>query len=526
MSKHVAIVGAGPGGLASAMLLAAHGLKVTVFEKRAAPGGRTGSIKEAGHTFDIGPTFFLYPEIIREIFRAAGRSFYDEVPTRRLDPMYRIAFENGPDIDATSDVERMKAQIAKISPADAEQLPAYLADNRKKFAKFKSSLQRPFGSVFDYLKPDLLTALPLMRPHASVDGDLRRFFQDPRTRQAFSFQTKYLGMSPFQCPSLFTILALLEYDYGVIHPIGGCGAVSKRMAVIAEEMGVEFRYGEPVRGFEFEGRRAKAVHTDEGVYAVDAIVMNADFAKGMQDLMPAERRGRWSDKAIETKTYSCSTFMLYLGVEGEVDLPHHTVALSDDFDGNIDDIQKDFRLPRKPSYYVANPVVSDPTMAPAGRSSVYVLVPVPNLKADIAWDEATTRRMRDFTLQRMSDMLGTHDLKDRIVYEKILTPADWRDQLDVYRGATFNLAHTLQQMLYLRPHNRFKGADGVYLVGGGTHPGSGLPVIYESARISARLLLEDFGMTYDAGAAGPVKSYPANAGDLAAAAANDMTEAA
>ncbi|MEO1311843.1 MAG: phytoene desaturase family protein [Pseudomonadota bacterium] len=504
MSKHVAVIGAGPGGLASAMLLAAHGLDVTVFEKHEKPGGRTSTIDAEGFKFDLGPTFFLYPRIIEEIFETCGRSFYDEVETKRLDPLYRIAFESGPNIDAAADIPALQREIAKISAEDAAAVPAFLDDNRKKFDKFQSCLQRPFSSPLDLVKPDLLTALPLMRPHKSVDGDLKRFFKDPRTRQAFSFQTKYLGMSPYQCPSLFTILALLEYEYGVLHPIGGCGAVSRRMAEIAAEMGVRLRYGEPARGFEYEGKKVTAVRTDEGVYPCDAAVVNADFAHAMTELVPDERRRGWNDKTIASKNYSCSTFMLYLGVEGEVDLPHHTVALSDDFAGNIAEIQDDKILPKKPSFYVANPIVSDPTMAPAGQSAVYVLVPVPNLEGETRWDAATTAAMRDFTLQRMADVAGARDIRDRIVYEKVVTPADWRDNLSVYRGATFNLAHTMNQMLYFRPRNRFQDVDGLYLVGGGTHPGSGLPVIYESARISARLLLKDLGLGYNDRAGAPV----------------------
>ncbi len=526
MSKHVAIIGAGPGGLASAMLLAAHGLRVTVFEKDDVPGGRTSTIEKNGFRFDVGPTFFLYPQIISEIFEICGRSFAKEVETRRLDPLYRIAFENGPTIEATSNVAQLQNEIAKISPADAAAVPAFLEDNRKKFARFRSTLQRPFSSLLDLANLDLLSAAPLLRPHKSVDGDLRRFFKDPRTRQAFSFQTKYLGMSPYQCPSLFTILALLEYEYGVLHPIGGCCAVSTRMAEIAAEMGVDFRYGEPVRGFNFAGSRVVGVRTEEGLYDVDAAVMNADFAHAIRELVPNERRKRWSDRRLDAKSYSCSTFMMYLGVDGEVDLPHHTIALSDNFAGNIAEIQDQKVLASKPSFYVANPSMTDPTMAPKGRSSLYVLVPTPNLEGDVNWNERTTREMRELALKRIADVTGVNDLAGRIVAEEVYTPSDWRARRGVFRGATFNLAHTMDQMLYWRPHNRFEDVDGLYLVGGGTHPGSGLPVIYESARISAKLLLNDLGLRYNNTAGAPVVGRLGGAGAEPKRGENGLTEAA
>jgi len=489
--ERVVVIGAGPGGLAAAMLLAADGADVTVLEKAATPGGRSGSIREDGFTFDVGPTFFLYPEILEQIFAACGRNLFDEVAFKRLDPMYRITFEGGGAIDATADLERMKGEIAKLSPRDAEQLPGFMEDNRRKFELFKPSLQRAFSSPLDFLDGNFLKAAGAMRPHLSVDADLRRFFEDPRTRQAFSFQTKYLGMSPFQCPSLFTILALLEYDYGVLHPVGGCGAVVRRMAEICAEMGVDIRYETPARGFVYDGKRVVGVKTDAGAVDARSVFVNADFAHAMGELVPDERRPAWTDEKLAKKRFSCSTFMLYLGIEGTVDLPHHSIVLSEDFEGNIDDIQERMLLPKKPSFYVCNPSPTDPTMAPEGKSALYVLVPVPHVNEKITWSPATTDAMREHALNRIEATLGVSDLRPRIVYEKRLTPVSWRDELSVYKGATFNLAHTLDQMLLFRPRNRFAEIPGLYLVGGGTHPGSGLPVIFESARISTGLWAED-----------------------------------
>lgn len=501
MGSDVVIAGAGPGGLAAAMLLAADGARVTVFEKREGPGGRCGSFHAEGFTFDIGPTFFLYPPILEDIFAACGRSLHDEVKFHQIDPFYRLTFEGGGVLNATANINAMQRELAQFSPEDAARLPAWLKDNARKFAAFQPVLQKPFNSALDFLDASVLSALPALRPHLSVDADLKRWFRDPRVRQAFSFQTKYLGMSPFQCPSLFTILAFLEYDKGVLHPEGGCGALSRRMAEIAQEMGVTFRYGEPVLEIETEGRRAVGVRTASGVHAADAVVVNADFAQAMLETLPNKKRRRWTDETIASKTYSCSTFMVYLGVEGAVDLPHHSVVLAEDFEGNLDDIQSRMVLPRAPSFYVCNPSVTDPTMAPDGMSSLYFLAPVPNLGAQaVRWTPETISAFRDFALRRMRELLGLHDLESRIRYEKILTPVGWRDDLSVYRGATFNLAHTLGQMLTFRPHNRFEDVDGVYLVGGGTHPGSGLPVIYESARISTALLKNDMMARHGAGA--------------------------
>jgi phytoene desaturase len=325
-----------------------------------------------------------------------------------------------------------------------------------------------------------------------VDGELSRYFSDPRVRLAFTFQSKYLGMSPFNCPSLFSILSYLEYDFGVWHPIGGCSAVSERMARLAEELGVEFSLGESVTRVLFDGRRAVGVRTDQGEYLADALVINADFAHAMTRLVPNHLRRRWTDEKIARKRFSCSTFMMYLGIDGRLDgLDHHTIYTSGDYLGNLADIETNKRLSLDPSLYIQNASVTDPTLAPRGMSTLYILAPVPHQTANIAW----AREREPFRARLLDQLaqLGVRDLERRIRFEKIVTPDDWAAGYAVYRGATFNLSHTLDQMLHLRPRNRFEDLDGVYLVGGGTHPGSGLPVIYESARITSRLLLGDLG---------------------------------
>ncbi len=498
-ARRVVIVGAGPGGLASAMLLAKSGAQVTVVEKRPVVGGRTSTMEVDGFRFDTGPTFFLYPRVLREIFSACGYSLDREIPMERLDPQYRLIFGGGngspgSQLDATPDVERMKQAIAAISPEDAQQLEAYFQDNRKKLERFAPILQTPFESWTDLARAELLKLLPLMRPLRSLDQDLSRHFKDERIRLGFSFQSKYLGMSPFSCPSLFSILSFLEYEYGVFHPIGGCGAVTRTMARLAEEMGVTILLDRPVEEIRTEGRRAVGVRTDREYLPADAVVVNADFAMAMQKLIPNAVRRRWKDARIASKRYSCSTFMLYLGIDGRLeDLPHHTIYLSADYRKNLHDIERDHRLTMEdPSFYVQNACVTDRTLAPDGKSTLYVLVPVTHEDRQVDWSRQE-KQLRSVALQQL-EKIGIPDLERRIRVERRLTPVSWKSEFGLHLGATFSMAHSLDQMLHLRPHNRFEDVDGVYLVGGGTHPGSGLPVIFESARISSRLLLEDLEM--------------------------------
>lgn len=493
MNRKIQIIGAGPGGLAAAMLLAKAGASVSIYERRDQIGGRSGAIEADGFRFDIGPTFFLYPRVLADIFAACDRDLADEVDLIRLDPMYRLMFEGGGVVDATADPDRMAAQIASIAPADAKSLPRFMADNRAKLKAFRPILEAPFHGLRDWLRPNLLKALPLMRPLRTVDSDLAHYFKDERVRLAFSFQSKYLGMSPFRCPSLFTILSFMEYEYGVFHPKGGCAAVIEAMARVAREMGVQIHTGQPVEEILFEGRRAVGIRTAAGEERADALVVNADFAQSMSKLVPDRLRRRWTNKKLASKRFSCSTFMMYLGIEGRIpDLAHHTIYLTQDYRRNIAEIEAGVVPPDNPSFYVQNACVTDPGLAPDGCSTLYVLVPVGHQRGAIDW-QSVAPSYRAQILKRL-ERIGITDIERRIRFEKIVTPADWEHDLEIYRGATFNLTHSLDQMLHLRPRNRFEDLDGVYLVGGGTHPGSGLPVIFESARITSRLLAEDLGL--------------------------------
>jgi phytoene desaturase len=472
------------------MLLARAGLQVKVLERSSTVGGRTSSIHSNGFRFDLGPTFFLYPRVLAEIFQAVGRDLRDEVELVRLDPQYRIIFGAGGELPATPVVERMERAIAALSLADAASFRCFLADNRLKLAEFKTCLESPFCGWRDVLRWPILKLLPLLRPWLSLDQELARYFRDPRVRLAFSFQSKYLGMSPFKCPSLFSILSYLEYEYGVHHPIGGCGAVTQAMARIVTELGGEIRLDEPVLEVLFDRKRAVGVRTQEGCYRADAVIVNADFAHAMTRLVPNHLRNRWTDQRIARKRYSCSTFMMYLGIDGRFDhLDHHTIYMTRDYARNLGEIESRHLLSEEPSFYVQNACVTDPSLAPRGMSTLYVLVPVTHQHPNVDWGRER-ERFRKLVLRQLRRE-GIEDLERRIRFEHVITPADWEQQHHVYRGATFNLAHNLGQMLHLRPRNRFEDLDGVYLVGGGTHPGSGLPVIFESARITSRLLLED-----------------------------------
>mgnify|MGYP001159551457 FL=1 len=495
-SQDVLIVGAGPGGLVSALLLAHSGVKVTMLEKSSSVGGRTKIVEMDGFKFDRGPTFFHYPEVIEEIFQAIGRDAHKELGLIPLDPSYRLTFGAGGSIDATSNLDEMTERIRELSgDKNAKGFEKYVLENRKKLDFSKVCLQTPWKGPSDLLTKRAMKVATILKPWASVASDLSRHFDDERVRLAMSFQTKYLGMSPFHAPSLFTILAFLEYEHGIFHAEGGLGSITKRMSEIAIELGVDIKLETEVEELIFDNKTVVGVKTNEREYRAKKVVLNADFAHAMTTLVPNNKRKRWSDKKLESKGYSCSTFMLYLGIDKQYDQPHHQIYASERYEENLKDITNHKITWEDPSLYVQNACVTDSTLAPSGQSTLYVLVPVPNTDDSITWDDIKDE-YSEVILDMMESKLGFENVRDYIVSKTIVTPDDWGSS-DIYRGAVFNLAHSLDQMLWRRPQNKFEEFNNLFLVGGGTHPGSGLPTIFESGRITSKLILSDLGVEPD-----------------------------
>ena len=501
----IGIVGAGPGGLASAMLLAGSGAKVTVYEAGPIVGGRTArvSLDAPGggqYWFDRGPTFFMMPYVLEEVFRAVGRKLEDEAELIPLDPMYRLLMgRTGQDplvLDTTRDVEEMSRRISEVHGPDGAAFARFMRDNKAKLDAFEPILRHPMRGPTDLAFPEALASLPKLKPWQTVHDQLSGYFENDLVRLAVCFQSKYLGMSPYDCPSLFTILPFIEYAYGIWHPKGGCHGLMLAMARVAKELGVEIKTEASVDSITFAGKKATGVVVNGEHVAHDKVVVNADAAHAMKTLIPEQlRTSRHSDASLDKMRYSCSTYMLYLGVDGVVDQPHHTIYTSTKYQQNLEDITTNGTLSDDPSVYVCNPALADPSMAPEGKSALYVLAPVPNMRdGKIDWKQEGPA-YRERVLDQLENVMGIARIRDRIEAEREYTPETWRG-MGINWGATFNLAHNLGQMLHLRPQNKLKGVDGVFLSGGGTHPGSGLPTIFLSAQIAAELICREQGLDY------------------------------
>lgn len=493
--KKIIIVGAGPGGFAAGMLLANQGYDVTIYEKQDYVGGRNASIQMGDYTFDMGPTFFMMIDVLERIFKKCGKKMEDYIQITQLDPMYRLKFGEGRELYPSPDPDKMKATLESFAKGSYKGYLKYLKKEKKKYNKLIPCLEMPYGSFRDYLSWQFISSLPVLDAHTTLYRVLKRYFNDPDVCIAFTFQAKYIGMSPWKAPGIFSIISYIEHGGGIYHVIGGLNKLSKGMMKAFEEDGGIVHTATPVKQILIENKTAVGVELEDGTKEMaDYVVINADFAHAMQNLVPSEKRKKYTDAALEKKKYSCSTFMLYLGMNKTYpDIPHHSIVFSSDYKKNVEEITTGRILSEDPSFYVQNACVTDSTLAPKGKSTLYVLVPIPNNKSGINWQNEKGP-FREKILNLLETRGGYTDVCNHIEEEMIITPEDWEKDKLVYKGATFNLAHNMGQMLLARPHNRFEEFKNCFLVGGGTHPGSGLPTIYESGRISAELIMKEDGL--------------------------------
>jgi len=393
----------------------------------------------------------------------------------------------------TTDSDQMHDAIEAQFPGNGEGYESFMADQAIKLSKLMPILQTAHDKQTDYVSTRVLKALPFLSIGISLYDVLSDYFTSEELKYAFTFQAKYLGMSAWECPGGFSILSYMEHAYGVHHPIGGVNQLCHAMARVVEEEGGTIRLGEPVDRLLLDGKRVTGVVSNSVHYAFDDVIIGADFAHAMTTLVPEDTLTRWSPKQLQKKQYSCSTFMLYLGLDHVYDdVAHHSIHFADDYETNVKEMTKELKLSEDFSFYVQNASRIDSTLAPEGKSSLYVLVPVPTYLSNLPWDT-----LQETMTERVLDALETKSpyrhIREKIEVMQALTPQDW-ETFGVYEGATCNLGHNLSQMMYFRPHNQFEELDNVWLVGGGTHPGSGLPTIFESARITTNLLRDRAGV--------------------------------
>ncbi|MGE4444084.1 MAG: phytoene desaturase family protein [Candidatus Altimarinota bacterium] len=487
--KKIIVIGAGPGGLASAMILASKGYDVTVYEKQANVGGRNSLLQLGEYKFDLGPTFLMYLPALQDVFAKSGKKVEDYLNILQLDPLYKLSYDSGKEFHPRAKTEDTIKELEKVFPNDAKNYEKYIQKEGEKFDALLPCFQKPYGKFTDLLHPSFLKTIPKLDLLKSLLGRLETYFSDEDLRIAMTFQSKYLGMSPRRCPASFTILSYLEHKMGIYHVEGGLNKISEAMAKVVQEYNGKIHFNTPVKKIIVENGVAVGVELENGEKDFsDALILNGDFSYSMRHLLDNSERKRYTDKKIDKKGFSCSTILFYLGLDTIYEnLNHHNIVFNKNYKNFVEkisdyqDISDDF------SFYVHNPSVLDKTLAPEGHSSLYILVPTPNNRSEINWEDKK-EKMLEQIFATLEKRFGITDIKQHIKQKHIITPNDWEADYNVHLGAVFNLSHNIGQMLYFRPHNEFEDVKNMYIVGGGTHPGSGLPTIYESGIISAMII--------------------------------------
>ncbi|MCS2610923.1 phytoene desaturase [Halomonas dongshanensis] len=489
MSKTI-VIGAGFGGLALAIRLQAAGVPTLLLERRDKPGGRAYVYEEQGFTFDAGPTVITDPSAIEALFTLAGKRMEDYVELLPVTPFYRLCWESGQVFDYANDQDALERQIATFNPRDVEGYRRFLDYSKAVFEEGYLNLGTvPFLSFRDMLRAaPQLTRLKAWR---SVYGMASSFIEDEHLRQAFSFHSLLVGGNPFATSSIYTLIHALEREWGVWFPRGGTGALVQGLVKLFEDLGGSIELNAEVARIEASGQCIQAVTLADGRrIEADAVASNADVVHTYEKLLGHHRVGAARARSLKRKRMSNSLFVLYFGLDHHhTQLAHHTVCFGPRYRELIDEIFHRDGLAEDFSLYLHAPCVTDPSLAPPGCGSYYVLAPVPHLgTAALDW-EVEGPRLRE----RIFDYLEQHympGLRSQLVTHRMFTPFDFRDQLGAHLGSAFSVEPILTQSAWFRPHNRDSRLHNLYLVGAGTHPGAGIPGVIGSAKATAGLMLE------------------------------------
>ncbi|MCB0101244.1 MAG: phytoene desaturase [Anaerolineales bacterium] len=491
MKPTALVIGAGIGGIATAARLAKNGYEVTVLEKEATPGGRCNQIVRDGHRFDIGPTLFLMPEIWEETFASLGEDLKEQLDLRRIDPTYKVHFDDGLQLQLTSDIGEMQKQLEAVEKTAFTGFLNYIAEGAKHYKiSVEKFVGRNFYNIFEYFS---LKNLPLIFNLKALDKHYRntsRYFKDERLKAAFTFQNMYLGLSPYDAPATYSLLQYTELAEGVWYPMGGMYAGIQALTHVAEKLGVKFVYNNPVKKINVTRSKVESVEAANGkTYSADIFVGNADLPYIYSDLLPDKAEA----KKLDNKLYTCSTIMFYWGVDKQYEkIAHHNIFLGGDYKASFTQIFEDHTLPETPSFYVHAPARTDAAAAPNGEDTLYVLVPVGHLSERTAQDwDALVNRARETVFTRLAKEMGITDLKEHIKFEIVYQPKVWKERFNLVKGAAFGLSHNFWQVGYLRPHNRHAKYKNMYFAGASTHPGTGLPIVLLSARLTTERILKE-----------------------------------
>lgn len=486
--KKIIFIGGGIGALASATLLARKGFEVTIIEKNEKVGGRLNKINENGFLMDKGPTLLLMPWVLKEFFKNAGEKIEDYFELKQIDPVYDVYFGSKKKISISSDNAKTLEAIRKISEKDADNYFKYLAKGQEYYKLAKENfLTKNVHKITDFLNPQSLLGLMTIGLSNTYYQHVCKHFENENVRAAFSFQSIYVGASPEDIPAAYSLIQFVEVSEGVWSIEGGLNKVAEALEKIALKNKVKIMKNTEVEKIQGEGDRAKGVRLKDGSFvSADIVVSDVDLPHTYKDLIKENSSPVQNRELI----HSCSAFMIYAGIKRKLPLKHNIFLLPKNFISALNDLFHNKKMPEDPGIYLNVPSKTFPSMAPKGKESLYILVPVPNKEADINWKKEKGK-FRKKVLEKINSILEIDLKEEDFEFEKIITPDDWENDLSLEYGSTFGLAPTLMQSAFFRPQNKDPKIKNLYFVGASTHPGSGIPIVLFSANNLVQRIIEE-----------------------------------
>jgi phytoene desaturase len=485
------VIGAGIGGLTAAIHLAKIGFRVMVVEKNDHAGGRCDFLQHEDHRFDTGPTLLVMPLLYESEFAALGRPMGELLDLQRLEPTYHLVFDDGSQLALTSNMESLKEQLESIEPGSFQGLLRYIDEGKRHYHLAVDNLViRDFCKASDFFRLSHLPLLYQLKPLVKHYANMANYFSSSRLKTAFTFQDVYMGLSPFEAPATFSMMPYTELAHGVWYPKGGMYQIVEALVSLANEAGVEFLFDTEVKQIDIQGEKVCGlILTDDQYLKADIFLANADLPYVYQNLLPPDGQA----EKLARKRYSCSAISFFWGVDKSYAMLNpHTLFLADDYRQNFESIIRDLSLPANPSLYIHAPARLDPSVAPLGGDTLIAIVPVGHLSENGEQDWSALRDQARQHVFRRLQLLGIHDLEKHIKFEVNFTPPSWRKRYNLVKGSTHGLCHNLTQLAYFRPDNRHAHYHNLYFTGASTRPGTGIPTVMVSGRLSAERIIQDF----------------------------------
>lgn len=492
MTKKVIIIGAGLGGLASASLLSKAGYQVEIYEQLNYAGGRVAILKDQGYQFDLGPSWYLMPEVFEHFFELMGQNVNDYLDIIKLDPAYKVFFDNDPPVEIVADQSKNIELFESIEAGAGQKLIEYTNQSIKIYdLALKYFLYNNFSTPKDFINLEILkNSLKLLRLAAiSYDREVSRFFKDKRLKMILEYSAVFLGASPFKTPAIYTLMSAIDYRGGVFYPKGGIMEVANQIAKLAKDSGVKIHLNQPVKKINIKSNIAQGITLNSGKFVpADIVISNADLHFTETKLL-SKKYQTYPISYWEKRNPGPSALMIYLGVKSKLpNLDHHNLLFVDEWKENFESIYETKTVPEHASIYLSKATVIDPQYAPKNHSALVALVPLP---AGLKLKDEQYESLADKYIDDIEKMTKIKNFKNKIVYKKLMTPNEFGSRYNSWMLNSIGPAHTLAQTAIFRTGNKSKKVSNLYYTGGFTIPGVGMPMVLISAEMIYKKIVGD-----------------------------------